>query len=255
MNNDEVTKRLELIFAIADCDEGPLEEGEQEGGFLKIRRLAKEALSLLTCRTCGGSKRGCTDCKPDAGELVKELREESKRLHKLSLTGQCANSFLLDKAADRIEQLELARLNLKSWSYLSKHKDVVVREVYSSCFKYIDRIEQLEETNKEFAEELKGKVAGNVKLHNRNWELERENKEVLHNWQIERYANKRLEAEIEQLKAENKALETWQIKPTEAICLTDLSCKHKKVFRTDEPIPKAEQIEQLKRGTDADRCG
>ncbi len=32
---------------------------------------------------------------------------------------------------------------------------------------------------------------------------------------------------------EKEKLEKWQIKPSEAICLTDLSCRHKKVFKND----------------------
>ena len=38
---------------------------------------------------------------------------------------------------------------------------------------------------------------------------------------------------IAHLQAENKELKKWQIKPTEAICLTDLSCRYKKVFKND----------------------
>ncbi|KKK79133.1 hypothetical protein LCGC14_2836550, partial [marine sediment metagenome] len=38
---------------------------------------------------------------------------------------------------------------------------------------------------------------------------------------------------IKELEAENERLEKWQIKPSEAICLTDLSCRHKKVFKND----------------------
>ncbi len=38
---------------------------------------------------------------------------------------------------------------------------------------------------------------------------------------------------IAELEAENEQLEKWQIKPSEAICLTDLSCRHKKVFKND----------------------
>ena len=42
-----------------------------------------------------------------------------------------------------------------------------------------------------------------------------------------------LEERIKELEAENEQLKKWQIKPTEAICLTDLSCRHKKVFKND----------------------
>lgn len=38
---------------------------------------------------------------------------------------------------------------------------------------------------------------------------------------------------IEQQNKENERLKKWQIKPTEAICLTDLSCRYKKVFKCD----------------------
>jgi len=39
--------------------------------------------------------------------------------------------------------------------------------------------------------------------------------------------------DVEQLQAENEQLKKWQIKPSEAICLTDLACRHKKVFKND----------------------
>ncbi len=42
-----------------------------------------------------------------------------------------------------------------------------------------------------------------------------------------------LQTELDKLKVENERLEKWQVKPTEAICLTDLSCRHKKVFKND----------------------
>ncbi len=32
---------------------------------------------------------------------------------------------------------------------------------------------------------------------------------------------------------EKEKLEKWQIKPSEAICLTDLACRYKKVFKND----------------------
>ncbi len=38
---------------------------------------------------------------------------------------------------------------------------------------------------------------------------------------------------IKELKEKNEQLEKWQIKPTEAICLTDLACRYKKVFTND----------------------
>lgn len=38
---------------------------------------------------------------------------------------------------------------------------------------------------------------------------------------------------IEELETENEQLRKWQIKPTEAICLTGLSCCYKKVFKND----------------------
>ena len=44
---------------------------------------------------------------------------------------------------------------------------------------------------------------------------------------------KALEEENERLEAENKELKKWQIGPSEAICLTGLSCRYKKVFRND----------------------
>ena len=42
-----------------------------------------------------------------------------------------------------------------------------------------------------------------------------------------------LKQQIKELEAENESLEKWQIKPSEAICLTDLACRHKKVFKND----------------------
>ena len=42
-----------------------------------------------------------------------------------------------------------------------------------------------------------------------------------------------LQKHIDQLQSELAKLKKWQVKPTEAICLTDLSCRHKKVFRND----------------------
>ena len=39
--------------------------------------------------------------------------------------------------------------------------------------------------------------------------------------------------QIKELKSENERLKKWQIKPTEAICLTDLACRYKKVFKND----------------------
>lgn len=45
--------------------------------------------------------------------------------------------------------------------------------------------------------------------------------------------NKVQQKRIEELKAENEKLKKWQIKPTEAICLTDLACRYKKVFKSD----------------------
>lgn len=49
---------------------------------------------------------------------------------------------------------------------------------------------------------------------------------------------KEVSAINEELKSENKLLKVWQIKPSEAICLTDLACRYKKVFKPDEQVPK-----------------
>lgn len=46
--------------------------------------------------------------------------------------------------------------------------------------------------------------------------------------------------QIKELEEANKILKVWQIKPTEAICLTDLSCRYKKVFKSDEQVLKKE---------------
>lgn len=43
----------------------------------------------------------------------------------------------------------------------------------------------------------------------------------------------RMAKQIDGQNKEIKRLEKWQIKPTEAICLTDLSCRYKKVFKND----------------------
>ena len=46
-------------------------------------------------------------------------------------------------------------------------------------------------------------------------------------------ASSRLSDKCIELQAENEQLKKWQIKPSEAICLTDLACRHKKVFKND----------------------
>lgn len=43
----------------------------------------------------------------------------------------------------------------------------------------------------------------------------------------------RLKETLEKAEEEREQLKKWQIKPTEAICLTDLSCRYKKVFKND----------------------
>ena len=44
---------------------------------------------------------------------------------------------------------------------------------------------------------------------------------------------KKLQAKLKAKNEEIEKLKKWQIKPTEAICITLLSCRHKKVFRND----------------------
>ena len=45
--------------------------------------------------------------------------------------------------------------------------------------------------------------------------------------------NNLLEYGAQEMEKAHRRLKKWQIKSTEAICLTDLSCRHKKVFRND----------------------
>ena len=42
-----------------------------------------------------------------------------------------------------------------------------------------------------------------------------------------------LERRIKKLEEKNKLLEKWQIKSTEAVCLTNLVCRYQKVFKNN----------------------
>lgn len=46
-------------------------------------------------------------------------------------------------------------------------------------------------------------------------------------------AEQQLLIKLKEQAEEIEKLEKWQIRPTEAICLTDLTCRHKKVFKND----------------------
>lgn len=61
-------------------------------------------------------------------------------------------------------------------------------------------------------------------------QLETENKRLRESFEQEAI---RLLNVIKQLKAKNEQLEKWQIKSTEAICLTNLTCCYQKVFKND----------------------
>ena len=98
---------------------------------------------------------------------------------------------------------------------------------------------ELAKANKEI-EQLKGNDCVNIDCSNHVQEvlLEKEQLQAeiadltlaVKEWRTKADSELHINAELQ---SELAKLKKWQVKPTEAICLTDLSCRHKKVFRND----------------------